>query len=192
MYWFTADEHFNHQNIIEFANRPFWTWQDMNAEIIKRHNSRVQNSHTVFHVGDFKMGTNGPNVYELTNMLNGRHVFIWGNHDRNNGNNTPLKYAIIKSYGKTILLAHHPEEASMMMSNGGIDMAFTGHVHQNWKFKPNMVNVGVDVWDFYPVDAKQILKAYNRWVKDGGNKETKDDSEKNTTSDVPEESPAVA
>jgi len=23
----------------------------------------------------------------------------------------------------------------------------------------------VDVWDFYPVDAKQILKAYRNWEK---------------------------
>jgi calcineurin-like phosphoesterase family protein len=135
----------------------------MNAEIIKRHNSRVQSSHTVFHIGDFKLGANGPCVEELISQLNGRHVFLWGNHDRNNGLNTPLKYCIIKTYGKTILLAHHPEEALMMMSPGGIDMAFTGHVHGNWKFKENIVNVGIDVWDFYPVDAKQILKAYRNW-----------------------------
>ncbi len=167
MYWFTADEHYNHYNIIEHANRPFWTWQDMNEAMIKKHNERVRPSHTVFHVGDFKFGANGPNTYELTKMLNGNHVFIWGNHDRNNGTNTPLKYAIIKTYGLVILLAHHPEEALMMMTNGGIDMAFTGHVHRNWQFRENMVNVGVDVWNFYPVDAKQILKAYGNW-KGGG------------------------
>jgi calcineurin-like phosphoesterase family protein len=164
MYWYTSDEHYNHAAIIDHTRRPFWTWRDMNEEIIKRHNSRVQNSHTVFHVGDFKFGANGPNVYELTNMLNGRHVFIWGNHDRNNGNNTPLKYGIIKTYGLNIVLVHTPDDATMFMAgNPGIDMAFVGHVHGNWKFRPNIVNVGVDVWDFYPVDAKQILKAYRNW-----------------------------
>lgn len=136
----------------------------MNETIITKHNSRVHSGDTVFHHGDFKLGANGPNVETLISQLNGRHVFLWGNHDRNNGLNTPMKYAIIKTYGKMILLAHHPEEALMMMDgNSGIDMAFTGHVHHNWKFKQNMVNVGVDVWDFYPVDAKQILKAYRNW-----------------------------
>ncbi len=165
MNWFTADEHYNHFNIIEYTNRPFLRWQDMNEEIIKRHNSRVQPSHTVYHVGDFKLGAprGGWNTYELTKMLNGNHVLLKGNHDKNNGTNTVLKYVIIKTCSLNILLVHHPDEALVMMSGGGIDMAFTGHVHQNWKFKKNMVNVGVDVWDFYPVDAKQILKAYKNW-----------------------------
>jgi calcineurin-like phosphoesterase family protein len=51
------------------------------------------------------------------------------------------------------------------MATGGISMAFVGHSHDSWKFKYGMVNVGVDVWDYYPVDAKQIFKAYNGWLK---------------------------
>ena len=98
-------------------------------------------------------------------MLNGNHVFIRGNHDKNNGLNTPLKYCIIETYGKRILLIHKPEEAEIILAGGGIDMVFVGHVHEKWKFQHNMVNVGVDVWDFYPVDAKQILKAYKQWEK---------------------------
>ncbi len=167
MNWFTSDEHFNHYSIIEHTNRPFWRWQDMNAEIIKRHNERVRGSHFVYHIGDFKFGANGPNTHELLATLNGHHIMFLGNHDKNNGTNTILKYAIIKTYGKVILLTHRPEDALMMMSdNNGIDMAFVGHVHQNWKFRKNLVNVGVDVWDFYPVDAKQILKAYDKWERE--------------------------
>jgi calcineurin-like phosphoesterase family protein len=170
MNWFTSDEHFNHFSIIDHTHRPFIRWQDMNEEIIKRHNSRVQSSHTVYHLGDFKFGANGPNTYELIKMLNGRHVFLQGNHDGNNGTNTIMKYAIIQSYGKNILLTHRPDDALMFMDgNKGIDLAFVGHVHHNWKFKKNMVNVGVDVWDFYPVDIKQILKAYGKWESEGAN-----------------------
>jgi calcineurin-like phosphoesterase family protein len=135
----------------------------MNSEMIKRWNLRVKPGHNVFIVGDFKFGSNGPNVHELCQQLNGNKIFIRGNHDKNNGLNTILEYAIIKTYGKVIVLAHKPEDALMHMESGGIDMAFVGHVHHNWKFKKNMVNVGVDVWDFYPVDAKQILKAYRNW-----------------------------
>ena len=46
-----------------------------------------------------------------------------------------------------------------------------GHVHGNWKGSSNAVNVGVDVWDFYPVtvqDAARRAKALpaNRHWKD--------------------------
>lgn len=167
MFWFTSDQHFNHANIINHTRRPFWSWKEMNDEIIRRHNSRVDPNDTVFHIGDFKFGANGPNTHELIKMLNGRHVFIRGNHDRNNGTNTIIRHAVIETYGLTILLVHKPDDALMIMSNGGIDMAFVGHVHHNWQFRPNMINIGVDVWDFYPVNAKQILKAYKKWEEMG-------------------------
>lgn len=32
-----------------------------------------------------------------------------------------------------------------------------GHVHNSWKMKGKMVNVGVDVWDYKPVSLDQIL-----------------------------------
>jgi len=48
----------------------------------------------------------------------------------------------------------------------GIKTAFCGHVHEKWKFIKTeqglLVNVGVDQWDYYPVDAKQIFKAIAR------------------------------
>ena len=163
MYWFTSDEHYNHENILtKFIFRPFRNVEHMNNELIKRHNNRVRDGHTVFHLGDFKVSTNGPNTHELIKMLNGNHVFIRGNHDKNNGLNTPLRYCIIESYGKKIVLTHKQEDAEVIMAGGGIDMAFVGHSHDAWKFKDNIVNVGVDQWDFYPVDAKQIFKAYKR------------------------------
>jgi len=32
-----------------------------------------------------------------------------------------------------------------------------GHVHDQWKLRPNMVNVGVDVWDLKPVSLEELL-----------------------------------
>ena len=70
MYWFTGDQHFNHENIVtKFVFRPFQTVEDMNREIIRRHNERVKPGHTVFHLGDFRMSNQGPNVHELMEML---------------------------------------------------------------------------------------------------------------------------
>ncbi len=156
-------KNYNHNNMIEYANRPFLRWQDMNETLIKKHNERVSPEDTVYHLGDFRFGANGPTFRQLSSSLNGNKVFIKGNHDRNNGVNVPLKYGIIETFGKIILLAHYPEEAEIIMAGGGIDLAFVGHVRIAWKFKKGMINVGIDQWDYYPVDAKQILKAYKRW-----------------------------
>jgi calcineurin-like phosphoesterase family protein len=135
----------------------------MNRAIIERHNSRVKPGDIVFHLGDFKISSDGPTSKELFSMLNGHHVHIKGNHDKNNGSNTPLKYCIIEAFGMNIVLTHKPEDAEVYMAGGGIDMAFVGHVHEKWKFNGKMINVGVDQWDYYPVDIKQIMKAYKKW-----------------------------
>ena len=168
MLWFTGDEHFNHGNIItKFVFRPFSTTAHMNTELIGRYNSRVKPGHTTYHLGDFKISADGPDTHELIGMLNGNHVFIKGNHDRNNGLNTPLKFCVIESYSRQIVLAHKPEDCDLIMGLLGIDLGFCGHVHEKWKFKHgvygDLMNVGVDQWDYYPVDAKQIFKAYKRW-----------------------------
>ena len=41
------------------------------------------------------------------------------------------------------------------------DLLLCGHVHNKWKTKDNMINVGVDVWDYKPVSLDEILKLYN-------------------------------
>jgi calcineurin-like phosphoesterase family protein len=33
-----------------------------------------------------------------------------------------------------------------------------GHIHQHWKVRGRMINVGVDVWDFTPVHIDEIAK----------------------------------
>ena len=167
--WFTGDQHFNHANIIGFTGRPFANSEQMNAEIIRRHNSRVKNSDTVYHLGDLRMTNNGPNTHELLGKLNGRHVIIKGNHDKNNGTSTCLHYGIIELYNQQIVLAHRPEEAEILMAVMSVKLGFCGHIHEKWQFRETeyglLVNVGVDVWDFYPIDAKQIFKA----IKGRGN-----------------------
>jgi hypothetical protein len=48
-----------------------------------------------------------------------------------------------------------------------------GHVHNLWKSRLDkkfgmttvLINVGTDVWDFYPISIKQILDEYQKYVK---------------------------
>ena len=52
-YWFSADFHLNHKNILRYTNRPFKNINEMNYVLIKNWNSRVKPEDTVFFLGDF-------------------------------------------------------------------------------------------------------------------------------------------
>lgn len=43
-----------------------------------------------------------------------------------------------------------------------------GHVHNRWRVKGKMINVGVDVWDYKPVSAQEILKILRQGPQNSG------------------------
>jgi calcineurin-like phosphoesterase family protein len=48
-FFFTADEDYGHENIIRDCNRPFTSVDEMDADIIKRHNEMVGPRDFVIH-----------------------------------------------------------------------------------------------------------------------------------------------
>jgi len=164
-YWFTSDFHFGHFNIIRYCNRPFKSVEEMNEKMIANHNARVKPEDTVFFLGDFcfknsKGGKIGEgeqtHSQEYLNRMNGNFVFIRGNHDNNNSLRTCIKNLVIELGGEEIFLVHNP-----MDYNPNFDINIVGHVHEKWKIQKRgntiLVNVGVDVWDFKPIDIQEIL-----------------------------------
>ncbi len=176
-YFFTADSHFGHANIIKYCNRPFENIDEMNQTIIKRFNEIIKENDIVFCIGDFcfknsKGGKKGEGMlykpqYYL-DQLNGNWIFIKGNHDRNNSLKTIIERLVIKHGGYRINLVHNPEFA-----NVNYELNLTGHIHQLWKHKrirrgesfTDCINVGVDVWNFYPVTFEEVIKAWYGWKK---------------------------
>jgi len=65
VYWFTADTHFNHINIIKYTNRPFNNVQEMNDTLIKNWNNRVKDTDTIFILGDFDWKNNNTIKHKL-------------------------------------------------------------------------------------------------------------------------------
>lgn len=172
-YFFTADQHFGHGNIIKYCKRPFKSVDEMNQVIIDRHNQRVKKDDVVFIIGDFLFrnslgGKKGEGLIHKSNYyldkLNGRLVFIRGNHDRNNSLKTIIENVIIKIDNKKINLVHDPKQA-----DPNVDFNFVGHIHKEWKIKEikgvPCINVGVDVWDFYPRTYSELMKRYRDWKK---------------------------
>jgi calcineurin-like phosphoesterase family protein len=150
-----------------------------NEGIIRNWNERVKENDTVIVHGDFCFrntagGKQGEGVRvsadEWIKRLNGRIVFIKGNHDRNNSCKTIIESLVIKIGGRKIFCVHKPEHC-----NTDYEINFVGHVHTAWKFKQyyrdgkviDLINVGVDQWNYRPVTYPEIMKQYNWWVKQG-------------------------
>jgi calcineurin-like phosphoesterase family protein len=79
--FFTADEHYLHENIIKFCNRPFANRDEMKEALIENHNQVVKDGDKVIHLGDFSYRGNWHEVQTILRRLNGNHEFIFGNHD---------------------------------------------------------------------------------------------------------------
>jgi calcineurin-like phosphoesterase family protein len=174
--WFTSDYHLGHKLILDYCNRPFKTLDEMNKQIIKRHNERVNPEDTVFHIGDFCFKSandrgNGQNIkydYWLS-QLNGNIILLQGNHDLHNSVKTKIQSIIIKIGKEYIELIHDPEHVS-----GRTNIALVGHVHNNWLIKrirignsfTDCVNTGCDAWDFYPTTWEEIMKRYYKWLRE--------------------------
>src|SRR5580698_5527626 len=80
--FFTSDEHFGHQNIIKFCNRPFTSLDEMTETLIENHNKLVKKGDSVYHLGDMFWKTFGQeNAIKVLSRLNGQKFYIWGNHE---------------------------------------------------------------------------------------------------------------
>jgi calcineurin-like phosphoesterase family protein len=167
-YW-TGDQHYGHDEIIFHCRRPFRNNQIMTREIVKRYNSIVKEDDTVYHLGDFAFA--GPDrssyIEGLLRRLNGKHILILGNHERIDpfslvgaGFQSVHTSLIIKEQGYTIVMAHDPSIWNCISNMNPLPIFIHAHIHNVWKSitKKKMINVGVDVWDFYPVSFKEILK----------------------------------
>lgn len=171
--FFTSDTHFWHSNIIKYCNRPFMDIEEMNEEIIKRWNDKIEKNDLVFHLGDFAFC--GPSQYKtLLERLNGKIILILGNHDWRNIKegymskfNGIYQQLRIKVDDQRIYLNHFPflcYEGSWR----GVWQLF-GHVHSgpynngggldNPRLKmllPGQYDVGVDNNNFTPISYKEL------------------------------------
>lgn len=80
MIWFRADDHFYHNKVIAFCNRPFASLDEMHAHMIAEHNKRVNKKDHVYFLGDFSFsGTT--KTTDILSKMNGYKILIKGNHD---------------------------------------------------------------------------------------------------------------
>lgn len=172
MQYFTSDTHFFHKKVIEYCNRPFRDVDEMNAYLVNAWNTVVAEPDAIVNfIGDFSFGT-AEQTKEIFGRLNGRKRLIIGNHDkshsknwwRNVGFEEVVNSKIIQLGRFDVTLCHYPTGDPKHPS---YHAAFTqeknqwlvcGHVHEKWRVKGNVINVGVDAWGFCPVMDVQLTR----------------------------------
>jgi len=82
MFFFTADQHFNHERIINYCHRPFIDIVEMNETLINKWNNKVTPKDSVYVLGDFYFkDLPSYRYYDIRNRLNGKIFLITGDHD---------------------------------------------------------------------------------------------------------------
>ncbi len=177
MIYFTADLHLNHEKIIEFCDRPYKNAEHMNDRLIANINQRCKPEDNLYHLGDFafKGGWQGgkEDIAHFETQIIPKVTHLLGNHDRNNHVKNSIRYAEIWFANHRWCLQHKPPEENQLRQfpvDSDNEIYLVGHVHEKWKHKwiedKLVINVGVDVWNFYPCTQQEITVYADKCIKE--------------------------
>lgn len=166
--FFTADLHLYHNNMIEYASRPFKDLNAMHSHITKAFNSILTVDSDLYIVGDVTLLSSefGGRIKKALAAINGRKHLVIGNHDtwkvRNYleaGITTVHSAGSFKHEGIRFFMMHDPAE--YLCVENGTNVLLCGHIHTLFKHlfpEKRIINVGVDVWEYKPVSIEQIMQ----------------------------------
>ncbi|WP_282826343.1 metallophosphoesterase family protein [Gulosibacter sediminis] len=180
----TSDHHFGHARIIELAERPFASLDEMHGELIAAWNRLVGPEDVVLHLGDLALGNREESI-GVTAALNGRKLLVPGNHDTISsvyrcteahkqqtrdlldqwGWEVLPENLIGTRSGLHILASHYPyrgdsqseeRHAEARPADEGLPLLHGHTHHRNNGAHGHMFHVGVDGNDFAPVPMTVI------------------------------------
>jgi calcineurin-like phosphoesterase family protein len=160
--WFTADTHFGHAGALALYRRPFASVAAMDAAMVARWNEVVGPDDDIWHLGDFALRMRTAAAEALLRSLNGRKHLVTGNNDP--AEITGLsEWASVQAYAEIIVdmhrlvLCHYAFRTWNGMAKGALNLH--GHSHGRLKPLPRQTDVGVDCWDFRPIDVTRMRGA---------------------------------
>jgi calcineurin-like phosphoesterase family protein len=185
---FSSDHHFDHANVIKYCERPFKTVEEMNETMVERWNSKVTNEDLVHYLGDFCLNKAGLRFRNRLNgeiiLHPGNHDGkILKTKDEKKREKDIARYKDAGFFdvhwrkpffymGKFNAYLWHlpyvPEKPPVDYDLRYMEFRpkdqgqwlLHGHVHEKaGKLGPRMINVGVDVWNGYPVSEDRIFEA---------------------------------
>jgi calcineurin-like phosphoesterase family protein len=156
--WFTSDTHFGHKNIIKYSNRPFDSIDEHDEALITYWNETVKEGDTIYHLGDFAFKKWG--LY-LPRLKGNKHLII-GNHDpgrddilkKTQGHWLTVEYYRELKTPCPLVLFHYPIRDWNRAHHDVLHLH--GHEHGALLGNDQMLDVGVDCWNYRPVNIDQI------------------------------------
>lgn len=180
--YFYADPHYGHTNILEYEKRPFLDVEEMNRVLITRYNKTVGTVQNCLWAGDAFLMSMG-DARRIMEQLNGHKFLLLGNHDRSAKVMASIGFTVITGEvvlsmaGRTVRVSHYPYWTGDADRHGR-DKKLTpeqierykakypqrvkgealvhGHVHGKRCRHENMINIGVDAWDFSPIPWREV------------------------------------
>ncbi len=155
--FFTSDWHLNETRIKPEFNpffRPFKSIDEQNKIIIDKCNAMVGPDDELIHLGDVSIDLDGLKLMDRIICKN--RTLIIGNYDDDKLEELKqyfpkmVRGAYITVGDVKYYLNHYPVNAKDDKMN------IVGHIHGLWKVQPNMINVGVDAWNYEPLDEARI------------------------------------
>lgn len=159
--WFSSDQHHRHKNIIQYCNRPYSSVEEMTEGLIENHNKLVKPNDTFYHIGDFAF-SGAKQIHEILGRMNGKKIFIEGNHDNPKHFVGVVEDFRTEFFGKvgplTVHMYHFPMISWNASSHGSVHLH--GHVHSApGSDNPTKLrfDVGVDAQRMLPLSLDDLL-----------------------------------
>ncbi len=177
----TSDLHLDHTNIIKYCKRPFLNAKDMNKTLIDNWNNTISNKDIVYFLGDLAYGIGSKSTDYWLKQLNGKIIFIKGNHDKSNKIKFHETY-LLNYRGYKFFLSHMPvqvpkdsghqstleyfpsNEPEQFEKNCNIWAIYGHHHNNNLKKHPfidkknRRINVSTELTNFRPIDMDDLIK----------------------------------
>jgi calcineurin-like phosphoesterase family protein len=164
----SSDFHLFHANIIKYCSRPFSSTEEMNRELVERHNSKVSSEDITINCGDFALTNDINRAAEILNSLNGKFIFLRGNHEKTLleiDRKGLCKDKIIEirdlyeiNYqGINIVFCHYPLAVWNKKHRGSLH--YFGHTHITYTppIGDKSRDVGVDGNNYYPYSIDELI-----------------------------------
>lgn len=173
--WLTADTHWGHNNVRAYCHRPFDDVYEMDRELIRRWNERVEDTDTVYHLGDFTLA--GIDTFQsIASALKGDLKIIPGSHDRRwlddfdpgdpyNITLGGFPITILPSlvslefpngkHPRVLVLCHYAMYRWDRSHHGALHCF--GHSHGTVRGLGRSMDVGVDTHGFYPYSLEEVI-----------------------------------
>ena len=159
MYYFTSDQHYNHDKIRDYCHRPFCTVEEMNEALIANFNSLVTKQDVTVHAGDFGFFKRREDAEKVIKRLNGNHIFLKGSHDRWLTDNAPFMYRRMIE-GQFVVVCHYAMRTWERAHHGSFMLY--GHSHGTLQPVGKQWDVGVDNNNFFPVSFDRVKEIMSK------------------------------